>query len=40
MTKNAVALEKICFTDKQNPQTVFVNKFTVDDKHYLLIRVL
>ena len=32
---NVVALEKVCFSDKQNPTTVSQN-FTVNDKHYLL----
>ena len=36
MTVNVVALEKVCFSDKQNPKTP--NTLTFDDKHYLLNR--
>ena len=36
MTVNIVTLEKVCFSDKQNPQTV--KELTVGDKFYLLNR--
>ena len=36
ITVNVVALEKVCFSDKQNPKTA--NTLTFDDKHYLLNR--
>ena len=37
ITVKVVPLEKVSFSDTQNPQT-FVNTLTVNDKHYLLNR--
>ena len=37
ITLKVVALEKVSFSDTQNPKTV--NKMTVDENHYLLTRV-
>ena len=37
ITMKVVALEKACFSDTQNPKTVF-NILSVEDKHYLLNR--
>ena len=37
ITMKVVALEKVSFSDTQNPKTVF-NILTVEDKHYLLNR--
>ena len=34
ITVKVVALEKVSFSDTQNPKTVFVNTLTVNDKHY------
>ena len=34
ITLKVVALEKVTFSDTQNPKTVFVNTFTVNHKHY------
>ena len=34
-TAEVVALEKVSFSETQNPK-IFVNEFTVDGKHYLL----
>ena len=36
ITVNEVTLEKVCFSDKQNPKTV--NALAVGDKFYLLNR--
>ena len=36
MTVNIVTLEKVCFSDKQNPKTV--KELTIVDKFYLLNR--
>ena len=37
ITLKVVALEKVSFSDKQNPR-LFVNTLTVNGKHYLLNR--
>ena len=37
ITAKVVALEKVSFSDKQNPK-LFVNTLTVNEKHYLLTR--
>ena len=34
ITLKVVALEKVSFSDTQNPKTVFVNTLTVNDKNY------
>ena len=34
ITLKVLALEKVSFSDTQNPKTVFVNTLTVNDKHY------
>ena len=36
ITLKVLALEKVSFSDTQNPKTVFVNTLTVNDKHYRL----
>ena len=33
ITLKVLALEKVSFSDTQNPKTVFVNTLTVNDKH-------
>ena len=38
ITLDVVALEKVCFSDKQNPKTGLLNTLTSDDKHFLLNR--
>ena len=37
ITVKVVALEKVSFSDTENPKTVF-NTLTLDDNHYLLNR--
>ena len=34
ITLKVVALEKVSFSDTQNPRIVFVNALTVNDRHY------
>ena len=34
ITMKGVALEKVSFSDTQNPRIVFVNALTVNDRHY------
>ena len=34
ITLKVVALEKVSFSDTENPKTVFVNTLTVNDKNY------